>query len=132
MLTGTLEGSDTMVADDAVIELAGHYGGTGDCTIALRPERLNLGPADEAGPGSMRGTVTMASYLGPVREHLVRVGPDTSVVVRDTTARAGHLLPAGSAVTVRWDAGAERLFGADDAPMTTLQPTLSARITDHV
>ena len=94
MLPGTQTG-DTVMADGAAIHLAGQYAGAGACTLALRPERLSLGPAGGHGPGSAPGTVELASYLGPVREHLIRLGPDLRVLVRDTTARPSPLLAAG-------------------------------------
>ena len=132
MLEGTLNGS-VMRVEGAAIELAGRYGGQGGCTLALRPERLRLGPAGGTGPGSMPAVVELASYLGPVREHLVHVGADLRAIVRDTTARPGPLLTAGEPVTVHWDAGAERVFDAAGSPLASVlsQPT-QARITDHV
>ncbi len=120
MLEGTLLRPGTMTVDGARIQLAGHYAGNGPATLALRPERLVFGPA---GAGSLPGTVELASYLGPVREHLVRVGNDLRVIVRDSTANPGPLLAAGKTVTLRWDAAAERLFDAAGAPVPALQPT---------
>ncbi len=122
MLEGTLASPGAMVGGGVTIRLAGDYAGAGACTLALRPERLSLGPPDGAEPdsaeqGSMPGRVELASYLGPVREHLVVAGDGLRVVVRDSTASPGPLLAAGEAVTVRWDAAAERLFGATGEPM---------------
>ncbi|WP_158742691.1 ABC transporter ATP-binding protein [Acidisphaera sp. L21] len=132
MLPGTLT-NGMVVAGDATLRLAGQFAGTGACTLALRPERLSLAPAGTDGPGTAPGIVELASYLGPVREYLVRLGQDVRVLVRDTTARPTPLLAAGEAVTIQWDTGAERLFDAADAPMPCLQddPT-EARITHHV
>ncbi len=112
-------------AGGAALQLAGVFAGSGRCTLALRPERLSLGPQGGQGPGTAPGVVELASYLGATREHLVRIGP-VRVVVRDTTARAAPLLSAGDPVTVRWDAAAERLFDAADAPMPNVQPHSSA------
>ena len=130
MLSGAMDTPASMMADGAPIALANRYGGADACTLALRPERLSLSD-DATGTGCVRGTVTMASYLGPVREHLIRVGPALNLVVRDSTAQPGALLSPGAAVTVRWDTTAERLFGADDTPMATLNPPLPARMTQH-
>lgn len=71
-----------------------------------------------SGSGNVDAVVELASYLGPVREHLVRIGTGQRIVVRDTTARAGALLSPGEPVGVRWDDGAERLFDAAGTPMT--------------
>ena len=124
-------------ADGAALQLAGVFAGSGRCTLALRPERLSLGPQGGQGPGTAPGVVELASYLGATREHLVRLGPALRVVVRDTTARAAPLLSAGDPVTVHWDAVAERVFDAADAPMPNSQPHSSAtqssatRINSH-
>ena len=137
MLGGSLLDGRTMEADGAALHLAGAFAGSGRCTLALRPERLSLGPQGGQGPGTAPGVVELASYLGATQEHLVRIGPALRVVVRDTTARAAPLLSAGDLVTVHWDAAAERLFDAADAPMPNVQPHSSAthssatRINSH-
>ncbi len=122
MLPGTRAEGGVFIADGAALRLAGRYGGNGAGTLALRPERLSLAAADAAGPGSVAGSVELASYLGAVREHVVRIGPTLRIVVRDSTAQGGGLLSAGTRVTVRWDQGAERLFDAADAPQPSLNP----------
>ncbi len=131
MLPGT-QADGVVVADGATVRLAGGYAGAGACILALRPERLSLGPAGGHGPGSVAGSVELASYLGPVREHLVRLGPELRVLVRDTTAQAAPLLAAGDAVTIHWDAGAERLFDANGSPVASLPAEPNAtRMTHH-
>ncbi len=131
MLPGT-QADGRVMAGGATIQLAGQYAGAGPCTLALRPERLSLGPAGASGRGHVTGTVELASYLGPVREHLVRLAPELRVLVRDTTARAAPLIAAGEAVTIGWDAGAERLFDASGTPMPSLHPEPTAtRIIHH-
>lgn len=120
MVPGIL--ADSVVnADGAALHLAGQYRGAGSCTLALRPERLSLGQAGGCGPGTASGTVELASYLGPVREHLIRVGSTLRILVRDTTARPSPLLAAGEAVTIHWDIGAERVFEATGIPVPGLQ-----------
>lgn len=127
MLDGTLGADGRMQVDGADISLAGRHAGRGACTLALRPERLSLGGS---GPGRMEAVVELVSYLGPVREHLVRVGGGQRVVVRESTARDGALLSPGTPVTVRWDTGAERVFDASGLPMAAQEP-IATRITHH-
>jgi len=117
MLTGTLADGATMLSGEATLRLAGRYAGAGDCTLALRPERLSLGSPDESGPGSVRGTVELASYLGATREHLVRIGTDRRIVVRDATAGPARLHAAGEPVSLRWAVDAERVFDAAEQPV---------------
>ena len=125
MVPGTLAGG-AVSAGGAVLRLAGRYAGVGACTLALRPERLQLAaPGTGCGDGIVGcadGIVELASYLGATREHLVRLGPDLRVVVRDPTADGGRLHRAGEPVALRWDAGAERLFDASDASLPPLPP----------
>ena len=127
-----MQSGETVMADGATFHLAGRYNGGGPCTLALRPERLSLGPAGGQGPGTASGRVELASYLGPVREHLIQIGSTLRVLVRDTTARPSPLLTAGETVTIQWDPSAERLFDADDAPIANLQTdSTEARIIHH-
>ena len=129
MLEGTLAEPGILVAEGATVRLAGRYAGSGACTVALRPERLGVAPPGATGPGTLPGTVELASYLGPVREHLVRAGA-LRLLVRDSTSVPGPLLAAGEPVTVRWDTGAERVFDAAGASIATHDPT-SARMPYH-
>ena len=104
-----------VVADGARFALAGRYGGAGPCTLALRPERLSI---SGEWAGAAEGVVELASYLGAVREHLVRVGSGLRIVVRDQSSAAGRLHAPGEAVTLRWSEGAERLFDGADQPVS--------------
>ena len=113
MLDGGLEGP-VMHVDGAPLHLAGRYGGRGPVTLALRPERLRL---SSDGPGLAQGVVELASYLGPVREHMVRIAPDRHLLVREPSASPGRLHATGEPVTISWDASAERLFDAAGAPI---------------
>ena len=69
--------------------------------------------------GMAEGVVELATYLGAVREHVVRVGagPGLRLVVREPTSDGGGLQAPGSTVAVRWSVEAQRLFGADGAPV---------------
>ncbi len=120
MVAGTADGG-VVVADGARFVLAGRYGCVGACTLALRPERLALLRREDARPegaghGWAEGVVELASYLGAVREHLVRIGPAQRIIVREPSAGGAPMHAPGDAVTLSWDAGAERVFDASGAP----------------
>jgi len=119
MVPGVLGADGGFSSGGAVLHLAGRYGAAGPGTLALRPERLSLAPPSS---GYVDGVVELATYLGAVREHLVRLGHDLRVVVRDPTAAPGRLHPPGEPVALSWDLSAERLFNAQDAPLLPLPP----------
>ncbi len=132
MLEGTLSAGSAFAADGAVLRLAGDYTAGGAATLALRPERLSLAPQGAAGPGCVSGVVELASYLGAVREHLVRIAPGRHLVVREPSAAPGRLHAAGEAVTLRWDIAAERVFDAAQAPLPVASlPHTSTRMSSH-
>ncbi len=128
LLQGAISDGSVVTVDGVPLHLAGTYAGSGACTLALRPERLQIAPPNSTGDGCVRGTVELASYLGASREHLVRIGPDRRILVRDTTAGPARLHTVGEAVAVRWDIGAERLFDAADVPM----PNVTAKAGAYV
>lgn len=120
MVDGVLTPDGTAVEVDGVaVRLAAPHDGNGPCVLALRPERLSIEENGLPVPGSgiLTGTVELANYLGPVREHLIRLGQGTRLVVRNPTSQPGHLHAVGECVTLRWDVGAERLFNAQGAPI---------------
>ena len=133
MLTGTI-GDGRLVTGGAVLHLAGAYpGAAGPATLALRPERLSVARPGLDGPGTVQGTVRLASYLGATREYLVQIAPDLDLIVHDGTgqgsARSAGTLPGpGTAVTVCWDTRAERVFDAQDTPMTADFTSTQTRI----
>ncbi len=131
MLEGWLSDGHIFTLDGTVLRLAGQYAATGTCTVALRPERLSLAPPSDPAPGSVTGVVELASYLGAMREHLVRIADGRHLVVRQPTSIPGRLHTVGEAVAIRWDIGAERVFGADQAPIPE-EPAISTRMTSHV
>ena len=116
MLDGTLEAGSVAI-DGVAVQLAGRYGGRGACTLALRPERLHI---DGSEAGRVAGVVELASYLGPVREHLVRIAPNQHLLVREPSATSGRLHETGERVTVTWDVAGERIFDASKTPLPTL------------
>ncbi len=70
----------------------------GPLHVALRPERLSLGP----GVNRLEGTIERSAYRGNAIEHSVRAGPTTLLVATPLVQGLGAPLAPGSAVTVSW------------------------------
>ncbi len=74
-------------------------GFSGDVHVALRPERLRLGPA---GPGAVAGQVVESAYRGIVVDHRVRVAGTALLVSQPLGDGSAAALPPGAAVCVSW------------------------------
>jgi spermidine/putrescine transport system ATP-binding protein len=97
-MRGTLTDPETHpVAGDAV-------------TVATRPERLEVAPADEDGAGSdgmtrIRGRVQQGTYLGDQTEYRVQTEEAGELIVRHQNAAGAGGAPGvgpGDPVVVRW------------------------------
>ncbi len=94
------------VRSPGVLELLGlaaqadTAGFSGALHVALRPERLRLGPAN--GPNTITGQVVESAYRGIVVDHRVQVGGAVLLVSQPLGDGAGVALPPGAAVCVSW------------------------------
>jgi putative spermidine/putrescine transport system ATP-binding protein len=126
LVAGRVEANRLMLHDGTAISLGEQYPGTGEATLAVRPDSVRL---VAAGDGCVDGEVELATWLGAVVEHAVRIGPDTVLLARgpglgpDATRR--HT--AGTRVALRWEAADERLF---DAAGHAMRPAMY-RETSH-
>jgi putative spermidine/putrescine transport system ATP-binding protein len=132
MLAGELAGPGILSLPGARIRLAERYAPSGAVTLALRSERLAL-CAPDAPEARVPGTIELSTYLGATLEHVVAIAPDTRIIVRDGSAAAPrHLHPTGERVAITWSHAAERLFDADDAPLTPApDPATADKVTHH-
>ncbi|CAH2598942.1 CP4-6 prophage; ABC transporter ATP-binding protein AfuC [Rhodovastum atsumiense] len=114
LLPGTLHEGHVLQVPGSSITLAQSYGLVGNATLAVRPERIVLAPPGTHPDERALGRVELSTYLGAVVEHVVRLGPETQVVVTGASSGAGaaHRFPAGMAVALCWTADSERLFNA--------------------
>jgi putative spermidine/putrescine transport system ATP-binding protein len=126
ILAGRLEGGAHLALRPSLrLALAGRYGAAGPATLAVRPESIRLGPAGAA-DAQADGTVELRTYLGAVVEHLVRIDPGTSVLVRGPGLGpdAAPRFAAGTRVALRWSAAEERIFDAADHPLPAASAAL--------
>jgi spermidine/putrescine transport system ATP-binding protein len=105
-----VESDNGLVLNGGVTDLAASPAAGDLVTVAIRPERLRVEPADSApaanGSTSVRGRISQGTYLGDQTEYRVTTEQAGELVVRrqntDGVANIPGLGP-GDAVVVRWD-----------------------------
>jgi putative spermidine/putrescine transport system ATP-binding protein len=123
MLKGRLEdGSRLVMPDGASLTLAARYPVGHDTTVALRPDSVHL----LTDSGDAKGDVELCTWLGSVVEHVVRLGPDTTVVSRGPALGrdAVRRYPPGTRVALSWAPSEERVF---DPAGRAVSPTLTIK-----
>jgi ABC-type Fe3+/spermidine/putrescine transport system ATPase subunit len=92
------EGLSLRIPDDVVASSA---------TVVLRPELLQVVPADLGTPGwdnELRGVVTFAAFDGTGVFAQVQIEDERTVTVH-TASRSAERIVVGESVIVGWDAG---------------------------
>jgi spermidine/putrescine transport system ATP-binding protein len=105
-----VESDNGLVLNGGVTDLAASPAAGDLVTVAIRPERLRVEPAESApaanGSTSVRGRISQGTYLGDQTEYRVTTEQAGELVVRrqntDGVANIPGLGP-GDAVVVRWD-----------------------------
>lgn len=114
ILAGRLDaGRRLVLADGTVLSLARRYANSGDATLAVRPDSVHLLAPDAN--ACAEGEVELCTWLGSVVEHVVRLGPDTTVLTRGPALGrdAVRRHTPGTRVALAWEPDEERLFDAD-------------------
>jgi putative spermidine/putrescine transport system ATP-binding protein len=127
IVSGRLDGGHLRLSDRTPIALAGRHGGSGQATLAVRPDSVHLAPADAA--ANVAGEVELCTWLGAVVEHVVRIAPDTTLLVRSPALGRDAVTrhTAGTRVALRWEVGDERLFdGSGQAIEADIRETTHA------
>jgi putative spermidine/putrescine transport system ATP-binding protein len=111
-------GTHLALADAPPIALAAPHAGTGAATLAVRPDSIRLGDVGRVGIRT-EGTVELCTWLGATVEHVVRLGPEITLLARGPglgpDAAPRH--KAGTRVSLHWSAEDEFLFDANDRPI---------------
>ena len=105
LLRGTVIGPGRFRTEGGV-SIACLDGSPGPGVIALRPERLVLGPAAAGLDNRVSGTVELVSYLGSSIDVYVRVSSADRMVVSLPNRADGVLPREGDTIDVGWPAGA--------------------------
>jgi putative spermidine/putrescine transport system ATP-binding protein len=109
-LDGTIE-TPGRFRTDGGLALACRDGRAGRAALALRPERVEIGPDPRSGlDNSLPGTVEFVSYLGALIDIHVRLSPNDRVVVQIANRDGGFTPEVGQAVHVGWPASAGQVF----------------------
>jgi putative spermidine/putrescine transport system ATP-binding protein len=130
ILAGRLgRGNSLILADGTALTLAGRYANGGDATLAVRPDSVHLLEPD--GTARAAGEIALCTWLGSVVEHVVRLGPDTTVLTRGPALGrdAVRRHAPGTRVALAWEQYEERLFDAEGNAMAasvTLKETNDA------
>jgi putative spermidine/putrescine transport system ATP-binding protein len=90
-------------------------GVTGPASLALRPERLSLGPENGL-DNRLPGRVEFVSYLGAVLELHVRLSPEDRVVVQMPNRGGATPLAVGDRIEVGWPREAGLVFAGNESP----------------
>lgn len=99
LLTGN--GGTNYPIDNGLASALGHRDGTDtEVVLAVRPEKLRLGPAPSSGFG-IRGRVYVVEAVGADQYAYVELGPDVSVILR---ADPELDLRVDEPVVISWDA----------------------------
>jgi len=78
-------------------------GATGACTVALRPERVAIRPA-EGSEGGIFGSIESVNFLGGSILYRVRFGPSGQRLLAQVTNRSdAHVLDPNTQVALSWD-----------------------------
>ncbi len=109
-LAGTIEAPGRFRSDGG-LNLACIGGQAGRAVLALRPERVEIGPQQRSGlDNSLPGTVEFVSYLGASIDVHVRLSPDDRLVVQTANREGGFTPDVGQPVHVGWPASAGQVF----------------------
>ena len=109
-LEGTLEAAGHFRSDGGLV-LGCVGGAAGRGVLALRPERVEIGPTPRNGlDNSLPGTVEFVSYLGALIDIHVRLSPSDRVVVQIANREGGFAPEVGQPVHVGWPASAGLVF----------------------
>jgi putative spermidine/putrescine transport system ATP-binding protein len=109
-LDGTVEAPGRFRTDGG-LSLSCRDSRAGRAALALRPERVEIGPAPCAGlDNSLPGTVEFVSYLGALIDIHVRLSPTDRLVVQIANREGGFAPEVGQPVHVGWPASAGQVF----------------------
>jgi putative spermidine/putrescine transport system ATP-binding protein len=112
-LGGTLETPERFRTRGG-IAIACQAAGTGRATLALRPERVTVGPAGiDGAENGFPGEVEFVSYLGGLIDIHVRLSPSDLVIAQIPNRESGFMPEVGDRVHVAWSTASASVFPED-------------------
>jgi putative spermidine/putrescine transport system ATP-binding protein len=124
LVPGQVQDARMLAIPGANVALAGSYGMAGAATLAIRPERITLAPPGLHPDERAIGRVELSTYLGAIVEHAVHLGDETRIVATGPSSGAAAIrrFAPGEAVALCWSAESERVFDAQERPVSSLRP----------
>ncbi len=115
MIAGTVTDPGAFRSDGGLVLTCPAAAQLGPATLALRPERLTLGPAARGLDNHVPGTVSFVSYLGAMLDVHVRLNGTDHVVVQIPNKADGLAPAVGDTIEVGWPASACLVFPRETA-----------------
>jgi spermidine/putrescine transport system ATP-binding protein len=100
LLSGTIEGPDTIRLDDGTVVRASVNGRSGQVAAGVRPEKITLGAG--GGANELPGTVAETAYIGVATQVVVRTAAGTVQVFAQNMDAGGRVPNPGTTLVLSW------------------------------
>jgi spermidine/putrescine transport system ATP-binding protein len=100
LLSGTIQGPETIRLDDGTIVRASVNGRSGQVAAGVRPEKITIGAG--GGANELPGTVAETAYIGVATQVVVRTAAGTVQVFAQNIDAGGRVPSPGTTVVLSW------------------------------
>jgi spermidine/putrescine transport system ATP-binding protein len=113
LLSGTIEGPDTIRLDDGTVVRASVDGRSGQVAAGVRPEKITIGAG--GGANELPGTVAETAYIGVATQVVVRTAAGTVQVFAQNMDAGGRVPGPGTTVVLSWSPESTFVVDRDDS-----------------
>jgi spermidine/putrescine transport system ATP-binding protein len=113
LLSGTIEGPDTIRLDDGTLVRASVNGRSGQVAAGVRPEKITIGAG--GGANELPGTVAETAYIGVATQVVVRTAAGTVHVFAQNMDAGGRVPSPGTTVVLSWSPESTFVVDRDDS-----------------
>jgi spermidine/putrescine transport system ATP-binding protein len=100
LLSGTVEGPDTIRLDEGTVVRANVNGHSGKVAAGVRPEKITIGSG--GGANELAGTVSETAYIGVATQVVVRTAAGVVQVFAQNLDSGGRVPAPGTNVVLTW------------------------------